>query len=514
METINKVVLLSIPYTEMVPSVAPALLSSCLNNENISATAIDLGIEFANEFYDKPYWNELKLFLTVGVIDKNKSYFRPVVDVLKFIKQKLKFIKKKYNPTILGLSIFTTESINFSYLLIPYIRKYLPNVKIMIGGRGLESICRIQNKPHYQKYYDSGLADVIIVGDAETEIIKTIKSNISGIIFAKQQTKEDLDNIPSPDWSNYDMSLYKRLQDIEIAIDETRRFYDPRSMVITASKGCVRNCSFCDVAEYWPKYIFRKGENVAKDIIETYYKTGITNFEFSDNLINGSIPNYRKMNEILVEKIPGKIRYGGFAIFRDKQSMPAEDFELAGRAGCYRWSVGIESGSESVRKNIRKNYTNDDLDYGVYHLQKNRILQHWLFMVGYPSETEKDFLETLELLKKYKHLGQSRKVKLYLTLPFQLNDVAPLLKEEKFIEEFKWDKEKQKQASFRYFWTTSVNPENTFKARYHRFHRFVSLALELDYKFYWTMDLNKDFGELEDLKKIYDQNNKKVIYFS
>jgi len=511
--TTDKIIILSVPYTEMVPAVAPALLSSCLKKENLLAVGVDLSIEFSYEFIKKDYWNEYKLFLAYGTIDNNFNYFRAIVDTYKFLKKKLLQIKKDHNPTIIGLSIFTTESINFSYILIPLIRKYLPNVKIMIGGRGLESICRIENKPHYQKYYDNGLADLVIVGDAETEIALAVKNAKSGIVFANKQTKEDLDNIPAPDWLNYNFDLYNQLQNIEIVSDETRKFYDPRSMVITASKGCVRNCSFCDVAEYWPDYIFRRGENVAQDIIDTYRKTGIKNFEFTDNLINGSVPNYRKMNQVLVEHIPNTIKYGGYAIFRDKQSMPDDDFELASRAGCYLWSIGVESGSEAVRKHMRKNFSNTDLDHSAVQLHKNNIMQHWLFMVGYPSETESDFLETIKLLKNYKNLSKNGMIKLSVTLPFQLNDVAPLTREEKYINQFKWNND-SKDSYFRYFWTTMSNPENTFEARYSRYRRLINYANELNYEFFFVMDIKKYFSELENLKKIYDQNRKKTIYFS
>jgi radical SAM superfamily enzyme YgiQ (UPF0313 family) len=498
----------------MVPSVAPALLSACLNKEGIETVGIDFSVEFSYEFHKKPYWNNLKLFLSLGTVNNDFNYFRPLVDILKFIKKKLLEIKQKHNPTLIGLSIFTTESVNFSYFLIPYIRKYLPNTKIMLGGRALESTCRVENKLHYQKYYDHGLADVIIIGDAEVQIINAIKSNAAGIVFAKQQTQEDLDNIPSPDWSGYNFNLYHELHDVEITADHTRKFLNPRAMVITASKGCVRNCNFCDVKEYWPNYVFRRGENVAHDIIKTYYETGTTEFEFVDNLINGSVPNYRKMNLVLAEHIPKKIRYRGFAIFRDRRSMPETDFEIAAQAGCYQWSVGVESGSESVRKSMRKNFSDDDLDYGVNQLYKNRIIQTWLLMVGYPSETETDFEATMNLLSRYKAMNNNNMIQLHVTLPFQLNEMAPLLKDEEYTNYYSWDEQQKNTSYFRYFWTTTKNPENTFEARYNRYKKLIQLAQDLKYTFLWNVDFQKHFGELEDLKKIYDQNKKKVIYIT
>ena len=352
----EKVVVISVPYTDFVPAVAPALLSSCLIDAGIDSVGFDFSAQFNQEFFKKPYWNNLKLFLSGDLANTDFTYRRPVIDMLKFIKRNLLTIKKTHNPTIIGLSIFTSESINFSYILIPYIRKYMPGVKIMIGGRGLESVCQVENRPHYVKYYDHGLADIVVVGDAETEIIRAIKNNVSGIVKSVQQTKEDLDAIPSPNWDHYDFNIYDEFQNMDIQNDITRQFDNPRGQAVTASKGCVRKCSFCDVANYWPEYIFRDGGKVSADIINTYKKTGITQFVFTDNLINGSIPNYRKMNKALADAIPKTITYSGFAIFRDQQSMTAEDFELAALAGCSKWSIGVESGSETVRKDMKKNF--------------------------------------------------------------------------------------------------------------------------------------------------------------
>lgn len=511
----KKVVILSVPRIDLIPPVAPALISACLENAGVSSAGLDFNESFSNHFYDKPYWVALKLFLSVGSIDNSISYRRATIDLLKFIKQYLLKIKEEFNPEIIGLSIFTEESIKCSYFMSYSIRKYLPDVKIMVGGRGLELNCGIENKPHYQKYHDYGLADLIIVGDAEISVVEAIKDNKTGIVMSAPQTKDDLDNIPVPNWKYYNFEYYR---DYDSRGNENQNdnhyLVDPRAVYITGSKGCVRNCSFCDVNEYWPTYIFRKGENIARDIINAYRDTGRKSFFFTDNLMNGSITNYRRMNQILADTIPNTITYSGYAIFRDKQSMPAEDFELAGKAGCIRWAVGIESGSESVRKDMRKNFSNDDMYHGIEQLYKNKILQQWLMIVGYPSETEEDFNMSLDLLKKYQHLASSKLIELTVSLPFQLNTIVPLTREQQYVQKYSWNQESITQPDNRFFWTTTNNPDNTFPARYDRFYRFVDQINKSGYPLNRAMDIKKYYIELDNLKKLYDQTRKKIIYIN
>jgi radical SAM superfamily enzyme YgiQ (UPF0313 family) len=512
----TKVVILSVPWCEAFPLVAPALLSKCLQQAGIDSAGLDLNIKFIQEFYNKPYWSNLKIFLSNGYVDKQLNYRRMIIDLFKFIKRELLAINLEHNPTHLGLSIFTNESINFSYLLIHYIRKYLPHVKIIVGGRGIESDCSLEKKPHYQKYFDHGLADLIVVGDAETAIIESIKSNHDGIYFSKKQNQQDLDNIPAPDWSHYNFSLYSTLTDEFAPADRLAATFNPQAISITASKGCVRKCTFCDVDNYWPNYIYRDGANVARDIITTYRTTGIKNFEFTDNLINGSISHYRKMNTILAETIPREIAYSGYAIFRQKESMPAEDFRLASLAGCEAWGVGVESGSETVRYHMRKKFNNDDLDFGVKQLHKNNIRQTWCLMVGYPTETEDDFKETLNLLRRYKNYNNNGMISLNITQPFQLNQNTPLMQEEEFTSTLNWAHEGDSNHHERFFWVTPGNPGNNFLSRYKRWHQLIDLSEELGYSYHMRMALlfSKWRDELESLKQIYEQSNKKIFFFS
>lgn len=506
----TKVVIISVPYTEPLPMLAPVLLSACLNNAGISAAGIDVSIKFLNEFNEKPYWPDLKNLLAIGLTPKHLP-LSAVKDVLRFIKRILTQIKKDHNPEYLGLSIFTNESINFSYLLVPYIRKYLPDTKIMFGGRGLELTCGVENRKHYEKYYDHGLADICVVGDAETAVIEVIQNNVTGIYFSKQQTKEDLDNIPVPNWKDYDFQIYKNFENYAITKDIRAPYDDPRYIAITGSKGCVRNCTFCDVASFWPDFIYRDGQKIADEIITNYQNTGINYFKFTDNLMNGSISHYRRMNQRLAEVIPNTIKYQGFAIFRSRNQMSEEDFEIAAVAGCKEWRVGVESGSERIRFEMRKKFNNDDLDYGIINLHKNKILQTWLLMVGYPTETEEDYIETEELLRRHVSRNDNGAIRVAVTPTFMMLHNSPLIQDPELKEQYKINFDNADNQN-RYFWTSDVNPENTFKVRKQRWIRIANLINQLKYAWSPGMPFQKYYDELEAMERIYDEKHHKKVF--
>lgn len=491
--------------------VAPVLLSACLTTRGISAKGIDFSIEFLNHFYKKPYWPALKNLITIGVSTKLPR--RCIVDLLKFIKNKLVSIKQNYNPEYIGLSIFTNESIDFTNILVYSIRKYLPDVKIILGGRGLELICGVENIPYYQKYFNHSMADLIIVGDAEESLINALNENATGIYYSGQQTKEDLLNIPIPNWDDYNFDLYKSFKDYSIQEDNDHKGEDPRYIAVTGSKGCIRKCTFCDVSSFWPKYIYRDGNAIAEEIIAGYRKTGIINFKFTDNLMNGSIKQYRIMNQTLANTIPNTIKYSGYAIFRGQSELSEDDFATAKRAGCKHWSVGVESGSERVRYHMMKKFNNNELDYSVRQLHKNNISQSWLLMVGYPTETEIDFLETLDLLERYKHLNKNAMINVSFTATFQVLHNSPLINDSSLRESLGIQYNHSKHNLSRFFWTCSSNPENTFIERYQRWHRLMNAVVKSEYCIQNNMLIKKWQSELENLKAIYEEHQPKKVFY-
>jgi hypothetical protein len=64
----------------------------------------------------------------------------------------------------------------------------------------------------------------------------------------------------------------------------------------------------------------------------------------------------------------------------------------------------------------------------------------------------------------------------------------------------------------RFFWTSDINPENTFDVRYNRWIRLVTLAEDLGYEWGWGMQKRKYVDELTNLKKIYDDHKPKKVY--
>lgn len=484
--------------------VAPVLLAGCLQSAGIPARGIDFNIEFIKRFSDQPYFADLKNFLTMGYMVR--PTFAPTVfrDVLRFTKKFLMDLDKRHGPTHIGLSVFTNESLDYAQIMCYVIRRWLPHVRIIAGGKGLEVQGSDDSKLH-DTWIHHGMVDTVVIGDAESAIIDCIRADKQGTVVALPQTKDDLDRIPLAQWSDYDLKIYGEFSDL---VNQDNVENEPY-LSVTGSKGCVRQCTFCDVASFWPNFIYRDPDLVAQEIIHNYRNTGIKRFKFTDNLINGSITNYRRMNQVLAESVPGEITYSGYAIFRGRDQMPESDFELAARAGCRHWSVGVESGSERVRYDMKKKFNDHDLDWSVRMLYKYEIDQTWLLIVGYPSETEQDFNQSLDLLSKYRDLRD--RILIQVTPTFMLLNNSPLLNNADLARQYGLEHQTRSGAFHNKFWTSTRYVENDYPTRSRRWKRLMMMAQELGYRFGRGMPVQKWLDEINSLDKIYNEQHKKTF---
>jgi hypothetical protein len=93
-----KVIILSVPYCEPYPMVAPVLLSACLNQASIDSVGIDFSAKFLAQFADDPEFIALKNLLVLGYVVKSKLSRRLFKKVYKFTKNFLKQLHEQYRP--------------------------------------------------------------------------------------------------------------------------------------------------------------------------------------------------------------------------------------------------------------------------------------------------------------------------------------------------------------------------------------------------------------------------------
>lgn len=492
----NRVLIINVPY--FVPTVVPygpAVVSGILNANGYEASSWDLNIDLYNEFNQRTEWELFHRTLVVGWASYQTNVKSFLQEVIEWTANALREKIAEFKPDMVGISVFSSQNADFVIPLVTMIKEQLPDSYVFIGGRGLDNPDKLTNEIAGEFLLNRLPIDCAYIGDAENQLVTCLNDRVRGVFVADPVTAAELESVPRANWSGYDFSKYPGYDSNDLM------------MPITASKGCVRQCTFCDVENSWPKFIFRKGADVAEELISIYHETGMHRIEFTDNLINGSVSNFREMNTVLATKLPNTLRYKGYAICRDKKSSPREDFELAKVAGADIFKIGIESGSESVRYDMKKKFSNSDIDWFAMNCVDVGIKQIWLMFVGYPTETESDFQETLALLDRYKANIQSGDIRIWLSLPMMMSAGGNIMK--KYSTMYGLDhSEAHSNPWWEHFWKSDIYTSNTFDVRADRWKRFIHKLEAIDVNFL-SGSQGEKLMEVEGLEKLYADYQKK-----
>ena len=307
-----------------------------------------------------------------------------------------------YNPDVLLVSFFSFMQFSVGRHFLQLLRQHLPKLEILAGGPGVyfEST---RGKTNGQALCEQGLIDFYVLGEGDEILVKFLQGQrkLLGLNTVDDQFESWVPQITDLD-ATYIFPSYKK---IDFSLYHNIEAKDQGVVNISTSRGCVRACTFCDVSTIWPKFRFRSGKKIAEEVLKHWQQTGIPNFYISDSLINGSLKSFKDFNQEMIklkQQHPGleKFSYNGMFIVRDKKSHNEEFFANMAAAGCESVSIGVETGSDTLRAKMAKKFTNEDLDWHLAMCQKYKIKNQLLLFTGHLHETEQDFQETLDLLTR------------------------------------------------------------------------------------------------------------------
>jgi len=433
---------------------APALLKACVEEAGFTAHTLDLSQSFLMEQSNSSF----------DQYDRDSSCLQPNVTVTDLTKINLwldSSIEKirKINPKYIGLSIFSYFMHRSAFLLAERLRDDLPNIKIILGGFGAtqpaSSLDNLRDfkkseliKPFNKFMSDRNLSDYNIIGEGEDKLVSLLLQEERKMI----QGDDKLYKVPMSDFTDYDLENYNYISDVVLPI--------------TGSKGCVRQCTFCDIPNKFGRFRYRSGKDIAEEIMLFKDKYGISNFSFTDSLINGSLS---ALEELVIEladynnKNPNnRITWTGQYISRPMNQTPERIYDLMAQSGATGLTIGLESGSNDVLEAMNKKVKIEDVDWEMEKFEKYGISTVLLLIIGFYNETYENFLETIDTIVRYqKYVASGTIIRIDLGHPLLIHSETALFDNAHQLG-IKLDDVNP------YMWTAENNPGLTFKERVRR----------------------------------------------
>lgn len=307
---------------------------------------------------------------------------------------------RDFNP---GLVCFTSVYNVFEFLssVAERVKKKHPDIFLLVGGT------HVSLNP--EECLESAF-DAACVGEGEYATLELVEQLESGRrpsdipnLYIKNGSSierndprpfiEDLDSLPFPDramWIPW--------------------YFNPLSTPsVLAGRGCPFQCTYCcnhalaRLAE--GKYVrVRSPENIVEEI------RGIK------EAVPGLVDMVLEAETLGCDtdwaiELCGKLEEmnGGFDVpvrfCSNLRVTPRSDydgfFEALSRAGFSAINIGLESGSERVRREVlKRNYSNDDIVKAVRAAKENGLQVGFYNLIGIPTETKEDFRDTIRLNRR------------------------------------------------------------------------------------------------------------------
>ena len=232
--------------------------------------------------------------------------------------------------------------------------------------------------------------DIVLGNEEKANIVQYVEN------FMENQNESKLIEIE-------DIATKKEFEDMgQITYTEKTRAF------IKVQDGCNQFCSYCIIpyargrvrsrnAESIIKEITQIAQNGIKEVVITGIHVASYGRDFGNE--NGLIELLEKINEIEGIK---RIRLGSLEpkIITEEFMQRLSKLEKM----CHHFHLSLQSGCDETLKRMNRKYTVSEVEEIIERLRRyyNDVILTTDIIVGFPGETEEEFNETYEFLKKAK----------------------------------------------------------------------------------------------------------------
>jgi len=332
---------------------------------------------------------EIKIFHTVTVPDA---------------REHVKQLMAEFAPDMVGLralSLFQNQYAEISEV----VRAERPEAVIVGGGP--------YSTASYDDILNKGLVDIVVLEEGEVTFVELINrlgdgngipEDIDGTAVVshgsvhlnkKRALVEDLDTLPHPDYDAIDLEDYSGFSNHAFQSANECAF-------IYSSRGCPYRCYYCHEALI--KTVRRRSpENVVSEMEAHYTERGIRNFVFVDDIFNVPKKIGKEILRMVIERMPEASLNFPNGLRADQ--LDDEFLDLLEAAGTTHMALAVETASPRLQKVVGKNLKIEKTR-GMIQNASQRFITCAFFMIGFPTETKEEAMETITFAESLKHLVQ------------------------------------------------------------------------------------------------------------
>ena len=324
-----------------------------------------------------------------------KRYLSSLKDHSLPIWKEVKNSIEQFNPSVVGISAKTQNFLSAT-IVAKLAKEINPDIKILVGG--------VHPTMNGSKVLNFENIDFLVIGEGENTIVELLQAlekdtelnSVNGIVF--RDNGKIINTKPRSYVENLDLLDFP-LTNAPKVFKDFNKYPKEAFGYIFASRGCPYACTFCESKSMWTRKVrYRSPENVVAEL-KQMSEFGINKVNFDDDTFGISKKNIKTINNLMHDELPNMTYTCETLVQLAKDEDVVKDMK---HGGCTATFVGIESGNNEILKKIKKTQTTDECIQAMRNLQKHDIESHAFIMVGFPSETEETFKETMDFIPKLK----------------------------------------------------------------------------------------------------------------
>lgn len=315
---------------------------------------------------------------------------------------------EEHSPNLICFTIPFPGNLFAALRCSQFIKQLFPGISVAFGGGYCNTELRSLNDPRIFEF-----VDFISLDDGEGPLLKlvryieeTIDINELERTFVLENNKVVYKNkipntifhhknLPAPDYSGLPFDKYVSFLDVVNPMH--RMWTDFRWNKLTISHGCYwKQCSFCDVSlDYIGNYQNTTAEDLVDKIEKIIADTGIAGFHFVDEAAPPKM--LKALSKALIKR---NVTITWWTNIRFEKTFDFELCQLMAKSGCIAVTGGLEVASDRLLTKMKKGVDIAQVTRVTHNFSKNNILVHAYLMYGFPTQTEQETIDSLEVVRQ------------------------------------------------------------------------------------------------------------------
>jgi radical SAM superfamily enzyme YgiQ (UPF0313 family) len=327
------------------------------------------------------------------------------VRLLELLKRHIEQVR----PDVVGITLPFPGNLYAGLKCAQFIKKHFPHIKTVAGGGFVNTELRNLSEPAVFDYLD-----FITLDDGERpflsilqflegkknqeELVRTFIRMDDEVRYIHDDQEPDFHHAETgcPDYS--DLPLGKYLSLIEMGNPMHRLWSDGCWNKLTLAHGCYwHQCSFCDtMLPYIKRYESAPAAVLVDRIEQVIAQTGHRGFHFVDEAAPPSV-----LKDVAKELLKRKIGISWWTNIRFEKAFTEDLCRLMAMSGCIAVTGGLETASDRLLKLMNKGVTVRQAAQVCDHFSKAGIMVHAYLMYGFPTQTQQETIDALEIVRQF-----------------------------------------------------------------------------------------------------------------